>query len=878
MKRDANSQNASANPWLRLALVTGCLLAGFAAQAQTIKWGLTLTNINDPITPIVVTNAPGNTNGPGGVEAPTGSVSITAGGGDTYGNPDSFTYAYQLVTGDFDICVHLINVYSTDPAGQNSPKASLMVRASLDPGSYDFMINGLPTDPAARNGQIESIGRIILANDTDDLNGRGYNYAPNQLAEGGGSFTDGGDYQGDTTDNQFSTYPDFWVRIQRQGQKLVSYYKSSNPTDYGYQINPGSTNGWQILCVIHGDPTNFPNTLYVGLSTVAHNSNLNSPDIVTSTYDDYGPTPNPASNPSTNGVAVGANLMPGPFPNTRVLAGLFGAAVSADGMGYPPDTVQSNQSAPQQIIWNDGGFGGVARDIIATIPYETPGAFCFARYQCGAFDFQLSPGDPVAAVQNLGPYTIPARERFSTGNNNGSPATPAAVAWSPSADYGFAFTTVATNGAQWNDGSDPFYAATYIQIDPVASGAGYDMVGGHFRGGSFYTRSTKLVTGNIDPNSSGPGSGSLQRCAVPVSIGWFPYAQGWRAGYFDEAIPSFDDLSIALGTPVSYWKYGNGWGMHSGTALNGVPVVGNQATYNSPENLLTWISTYDQSGNNVFLAQLDFPGVNSLTDGMLFTIGNQENNSVRGPSAQNAAIPDGSGWYVAVRDIEAAKTDPASYAIPTTQPNSLAGSAFSFLYVPFNADNLVGGHIGTNGATIKGAGNFTVTHLGTGAYAITIPGKTGTNGVLLLQDTGYLAKQPAGFTPNGYSAVVDNSFLSYQFGGTNATANSFIVQAHTVVTNASGGEGVVVAQDAEFNFVYVDFQHPLAPPGTLPPVVSMKRLDATHLTVSWSNGPGFILQSTPSLAPGHVWTNLGTSNPVTFAPSSGPQFFRVVSP
>lgn len=53
-------------------------LAAMSAQAQQIKWGLTLVNINNPITPILATNA-------------NGSLSITAGGGDTYSAPDSFT-------------------------------------------------------------------------------------------------------------------------------------------------------------------------------------------------------------------------------------------------------------------------------------------------------------------------------------------------------------------------------------------------------------------------------------------------------------------------------------------------------------------------------------------------------------------------------------------------------------------------------------------------------------------------------------------------------------------------------------------------------------------------------------------------------------------
>ncbi len=821
------------------------VLAGLTAQGQTIQWGLTLTNIDNPIAPIVVTNG-------------DGSISITAGGGDTYGNPDSFTFAYQQVTGDFDIRVRVLNVTATDPLGQDSPKGSLMVRSTLDPDSYDFMINALPLSPSGRNGQIESIGRIVLANDTDDQQGRGYNYAVSGFAQQG---ADGGDQQGDTTDFLFCTYPDVWLRIQRQGEKLTSYYATSNATDYGFNLNPGSTNGWQILCTTHADPINFPKTLYVGLSTVAHNNDTNdTTHTVTSTYNDYGTTPTPASNPSVSGAPAISGTGPGPFPITKVLAASISASVSADGMGYPPDIAQSNQAAPQQIIWNDGGFGGVSRDIIANITGESPDSFCFARYQAGAFDFMLSPRDPVAAVQNLGPYSNPARERYTSGATN----VAASQAWAPSPNYGFAFTTVNKSGQQWNDGSDPFYAATYVQMDPVGTGEGYDMVGGHFRGGQFYTRTTKLVTGNIAAGSSGPGSGSLQRCAIPISLAWFPYSQGWKAGYFDEWNASFDPTPA-----VPHWKYGDGWGLHSGTALSGEPVLGGQENYNSPENLLTWISGVDQSFNPTYLAKLSLPGVNALTDGMLFTTGNQEgqNNSIRGPSAGNAALPDGSGWYVGVRDIDDAKADPTKYA-----NNTDAGSSFSFLFIPYNADNLIGAHIATNGTVIKGAGSFSVAHVTNGVYAITIPGKTAANGVLLLQNTGYLTPQPA-----GYSNVVDSSFLSYEYGGTNTPANAFIVQTR-YVDISGGGEGVVRLHDAEFNFVYVDFQSPLAPPGTIPPVLQIVK-GAGTATISWSNGPGFVLQETGSINHPTTWTDVGTNNPTVIPLTPGTsQYYRVRHP
>jgi hypothetical protein len=828
-----NTENNHMKPQHKLrarALATaGIILASTAllSHAQQIQWGLTLTNINNPIAPTVVTNG-------------DGSISITAGGGDTYGAPDSFTYAYQVVTGDFDVSVQVANVTATDVFAQDTPKGSLMLRSSLDPSAYDVQINATPPSPSNRNGQIESIGRMVLANDTDDLPGRMQQYG------------------GDTTLNDYCTYPDVWLRIQRQGQKVMTYFKSTNPTDFpsGWDSNPGSTNGWQLLTVVKTG-TNFPKTAYVGLSTVSHNNPItDTTHTVTSTYNNYGPTPMPASTPSLRGgPAVAANNAPGAFPNKQVLAANFDASVAANGFGYPADTVQASQGSPQRIIWNSGGYGGVARDIIANISGQTPGAFSFERYQAGAFDFVLNPRDPVAALQNLGPYTNPARERYSGGDNDTN--VPAAQAWAPSPNYGFVFTTVHKNGQQWNDASPYFYAASYVQLDGVASGRGYDMISGHFRGGQFYTRTTKLVTGS--PTDPASDLSNLQRCAMPISIAWFPYDQGWKAGFFEP--PAVDGTAS--------WKRGNGWGLNSGTAVIGLPMLGGQNHYNSPETLLTWVDTSGGGGVYSGLAVLSLPGVNSLNDGMLFTIGNDEAGSTRGPSANNAALPDGSGWYVAVRDLETSKDDPTIYA---TGSGPDATASFSFVYVPYNADNLTGGHIRTNGTVARSAGAFTMTHLSTGRYALTIPGKTGSNGVLLLQNAGYLANQPSGLTN-----VVDTGVLSYEYGGTNTPANAFVIESR-YADRTGGGEGTVSLRDAEFNFVYVDFQNPLAPPGTVPPVLSISRSGA-NVIVSWTNGAGFVLQKTSSLSGTPVWTDVGTSNPSAPIPvSSGPLFFRVRSP
>src|SRR5215213_3892404 len=138
--------------------LSALLLACLAAPAAQIQWGLTLTNINNPITPIVVTNG-------------DGSISITAGGGDTYDNPDSFTYAYQQVTGDFDFRVRVMNVVATE----ESAKGALMARANLTAGSANIQINALPVG-FGRDGELESIGRLKQDAGTDDLHGTGDKY------------------------------------------------------------------------------------------------------------------------------------------------------------------------------------------------------------------------------------------------------------------------------------------------------------------------------------------------------------------------------------------------------------------------------------------------------------------------------------------------------------------------------------------------------------------------------------------------------------------------------------------------------------------------------------------------------------------------------
>ena len=431
-----------------------------------------------------------------------GSISITTGGGgDTYSNPDSFAYAYQQVTGDFDIRVQIINCTTPNSNGQqDSAKASLMIRASLDPDSYDFMINALPTT-TDRNGQIESIGRLNLATDTDDVPGRNLTYGTySGNSETHNAWTPV--YGGDTTDNNYCTYPDVWLRMRRQGNMFYSYFASTNTENYPQNGNPGSTNGWQLLCMAPAS-TDFGKTVYIGLSTVAHNNLTNDTDTVTCTYANYGPTPlynGSASIPTTNGLPVSADMAPGPFP-TSVLAVNWEVSLPTNGLGYPGNVIQSNQGAASEIVWNDGGYTSVSRDIISEINGESPLGFAAARYQCSGFDYAICPNNPLLSQSNLGPYTNSTRDRYSSGDDT----VPACQSWCPSPIYGFAYATIHNNGESWNDQSGPFWAAAYVQLDPASSSYSYDMITGQFNVGQAYTRTVKLVT--TGPLNDGADSG-----------------------------------------------------------------------------------------------------------------------------------------------------------------------------------------------------------------------------------------------------------------------------------------------------------------------------------------------------------------------------------
>ena len=183
------------------------------------------------------------------------------------------------------------------------------------------------------------------------------------------------------------------------------------------------------------------------------------------------------------------------------------------------------------------------------------------------------------------------------------------------------------------------------------------------------------------------------------------------------------------------------------------------------------------------------------------------------------------------------------------------------MYIPYTAGNLIGGQVkGTDGSKLHGAGSYSIVRLAAGQYEITLPGKTGLDGVLLLQASGYLASNPV---------EPDNTVLTYEYTQT----NKFVVESR-YVSSGTGPQGMdeTPLRDADFYFAWLDFKNPLTPtavvvvPAFNPPVLNKDGL----LTISWT-GTGTLLQSTNAALPMAQWTTVPGSptSPYNVTPAAG---------
>ncbi len=405
-----------------------------------------------------------------------------------------------------------------------------------------------------------------------------------------------------------------------------------------------------------------------------------------------------------------------------------------DGGGAPGPFPNTSVSAVNVIAKGSTVFNSSVE--VPGLDGQGPIPWSVNRYNRGDFALRLSPGNPTAALDNLNQGFI----EFG----DSAPGIAASQAWRPSRLLGVLLPTARQNGpVDWGDGEGPFFPT--MGISWASSGPGYSMTDGSFG------------TGDLDINTGRAGThASSPEANFSFSTAWFPFDQGWLGG--DVAGPNTEGASA--------WTAPNA---HAAGLSAG---------------LVKWLQYPADSGTYGGLAELRLPGVNAWEDGMVFATSSDGGSDVNivGVSPK----PDGSAWLVTIREDAATEAETLADA---------GQSEFQFVYVPFDAPRLIGGAIaGADGAKRKAAGDFSVTRTGTGSYELTIPGKTGSDGTLLLQ--------VADLEPGTAEPLAARAFLSYEFKD-----GKFVIQSRRTTTETTAD-----LVDASFYVAWVDFTAPLAPP------------------------------------------------------------------
>jgi hypothetical protein len=118
----------------------------------------------------------------------------------------------------------------------------------------------------------------------------------------------------------------------------------------------------------------------------------------------------------------------------------------------------------------------------------------------------------------------------------------------------------------------------------------------------------------------------------------------------------------------------------------------------------------------------------SARDGVLFVTAQ---NAAKNTTASAAPSADGSGWDVVTRTNQGAF--------------GYTAERFGYLYLPYNSEKVMIGHVGGNGMVKKTNGNATVIRQDKGVYRVRIPGGSPEQGVLMLNGYGQTAGAPGHF-------------------------------------------------------------------------------------------------------------------------------------
>ena len=507
-----------------------------------------------------------------------------------------------------------------------------------------------------------------------------------------------------------------------------------------------------------------------------------------------------------------------------------GPTATVPGGEQPPGLFPNDSVSGANIDVNTAAgsvLGGTGSDNLRVqIPNSGPYVWTESRHNEGDIAFVLSPNDAVASQ--------PPNSFL-----NYSPTTGAAThGWRINKFLGLSLASVRVNGRDNGDTSPggpavgTAYGVAYLNAD-FGQGWSYVMTSGnHANGGDGAQDMQMGLLGMANAVGSSDGEGSFN-CAAA----FFPYGQGWIGAH-------------VLGTASSIGPLG-------------------EATFDSTArspllytNSVTWVQnpntfSYDHGHARVVLRGADYKPETAL----LFGSSTEGDNQIR----IFGAYPNSGGWDITLRNGE--NLDATGQTLAPFDK-----MAFMFICIPTNTPGLIGGHVdGATGTKIISAGNFTMTRTAAGNYELTIPGKTGSSGMLLLTVAGAMAGSAI---PN----LADRTVLSYEF-----TGGKFVIQSREVISGGNPFGLAYVQRDTDFVFAWVDFKSPLATinvPGR-PSLTVAKSGGNTVLT--WPNSDVcFDLESTASLSPA-AWSavsgtptlNVNNNMKTLAVPISGNRYFRL---